>query len=154
MITFLIGLLTVVEVVTAVLLIGIILIQESKAGGGLGAMSGGVTESVFGASAGNVLTRATVILGTVFLVNTLTLNVLTGHRRPGMSVAETVAPASETRPAEEAKKPKEAPSEAGKEAASPAESEDSGVAQEAKQKPAAPAPAKPADSEKKDASKN
>lgn len=84
-------LLTTIEVLTALLLIGIVLIQQSKAGGGLTAMGGGMTETVFGAAAGNVLTRGTVMLASVFLAVTLLLAVITGHRGPRRSVAETLA---------------------------------------------------------------
>jgi len=83
--------LTILEVLTALLLIGIILLQQSKAGGGLGAVGGGVTESVFGATAGNVLTRGTVILATMFFVVTLVLAIITGQRGPGKSVADGLA---------------------------------------------------------------
>lgn len=88
MLGFITALLTILVVITALLLIGIILIQQSKSGGGLGAMGGGMTETVFGASAGNVLTKATVILAAVFLGLTLVLAIITGHRRPVRSVVE------------------------------------------------------------------
>ncbi len=65
-------------VVTALLLIGIILVQPSKSGG-LGATFGGVGESVFGAQAGSHLTRATVIMTAVFFLITLILASLIGH---------------------------------------------------------------------------
>ncbi len=94
MLGFVIGVLTFLEIFIALLLTGIILIQESKAGGGLGAMGGGVTETVFGASAGNVLTKGTVVLASIFLVNTLALDIITGHTSHGKSVVETVAPAA------------------------------------------------------------
>ena len=69
--TFVIALSIVIEVVTALLLVGIILLQKSK-GEGLGlAFGAGAGESLFGARAGNVLTRATVILGIVFMANSL-----------------------------------------------------------------------------------
>jgi preprotein translocase subunit SecG len=84
--------LTFLEVLTALLLIGIILIQQSKAGGGLGAVGGGVTETVFGATAGNVLTRGTVILASIFLGITLLLAVITGHSSGGRSVVDDMAP--------------------------------------------------------------
>jgi len=95
-----IGLLTFFEVVVALLLIGIILIQQSKAGGGLGAMSGAVTETFLGAGAGNVLQRATVVLASLFLSITLLLAIITGHRRPGRSVVESQSvPIEEATPA-------------------------------------------------------
>lgn len=97
------GVLYVVEIIVALLLIGIILIQPSRSGGGLGAMGGGVTEAVFGAGAGNVLTKATVILATVFLVLTLALVVITAHRKGARSVVEELPAASEVqRPPEPA----------------------------------------------------
>ena len=74
----------------ALLLIGIILIQQSKSGGGLGAVGGGVTETVFGAGAGNVLTKATVILAASFLCMTLLLAIITGHQDAAKSVIETL----------------------------------------------------------------
>ena len=68
------SLLLVLEVLTSILLIGIILMQKSK-GGGLGgsAFGGGSGESFFGARAGNVLTKITIGLSVFFLSNTLIL---------------------------------------------------------------------------------
>ncbi|MFA4944278.1 MAG: preprotein translocase subunit SecG [Lentisphaeria bacterium] len=95
---FLSNLLTVIVVITAFLLIGIVLIQPSKSGGGLGAMSGGATESVLGAAAGTVLTRATVILAAIFMGLTLILVVINAHRRGGSgSVVEELKPAAASR---------------------------------------------------------
>lgn len=68
----------VVVVLVALLLIGLILIQHSK--GGMGSTFGGVGESVFGARAGNHLTKMTVILTTLFFVLILILAVVSGHR--------------------------------------------------------------------------
>ncbi len=76
-----IGILTGVEVIVAILLIGIILLQPSKSGGGLGSVGGGVTEQVFGATAGNVLTKITVWLSAIFMTITLVLVVLGSHRQ-------------------------------------------------------------------------
>lgn len=70
------GLLIAVELVVSLLLILIILVQPSKSGGGLGGAAfggGGMGEQLFGARAGNVLTKGTVLLSIVFLVNTLVL---------------------------------------------------------------------------------
>lgn len=68
-----IGLLLVVEVLTSFLLIGIILLQKSKSEGLGMAFGAGAGESLFGARAGNVLSKATVVLGIVFIVTTLLL---------------------------------------------------------------------------------
>ncbi len=70
------SLLLVVEVVVSLMLIGLILLQKSK-GGGLGvAFGGGGEGSMFGSRTGNVLTKATIVLGLVFLVNTLILGIM------------------------------------------------------------------------------
>ncbi len=75
-------------IIVALLLIGLVLIQQSK-GGGFGGSFGGVGESVFGAHAGSHLTKLTVILTTSFFVLTLLLAVIVGHRSRGRSVVET-----------------------------------------------------------------
>lgn len=67
-------LLLVIEVICSILLIGVVLIQKSKGGGLSGAaFGGGMGESLLGARAGNVLTKITVVLTVVFLLNTLAL---------------------------------------------------------------------------------
>ena len=73
---FLKALFIVVEVLCCLLLIGLILLQKSKSEGLGMAFGAGAGESLFGARAGNVLSRATVMLGIVFLANTLLLGVL------------------------------------------------------------------------------
>ena len=92
MIQFLSSLLFVIDVIAAVLLIAIIMIQQSKSGGGIGAISGGgsggMGESVLGPSAGNIITRTTVILASVFLVCTLFLAVLSKYKTEDVSIAE------------------------------------------------------------------
>ena len=64
----------IIEVLCGLLLVGVILLQRTKSQG-LGGMAFGASigESVFGSRAGNVLTKATIILGCVFLANTLFL---------------------------------------------------------------------------------
>lgn len=113
------GVLYTLVVLVALLLIGLILIQPSKSGG-LGATFGGVGESVFGAQAGSHLTKATVILASVFFLFSLLLATLIGHGAGKSSevravdsvlkqeaaaapAAESVVPAVEAVPAEAAK---------------------------------------------------
>ncbi|MFW5803166.1 MAG: preprotein translocase subunit SecG, partial [Verrucomicrobiota bacterium] len=67
----------------------LILMQQSKGGGGLGAIGGDATGSVFGAGAGNVMTKATTILAACFLAITLALAVIAGRRSEGESVLES-----------------------------------------------------------------
>ena len=83
-------LLSIVSIVSAFLLIGIILIQQSKSGGGLGAVSGGMTESMFGASASNVLAKATTWIAAIFLLSTLFLATVIGRLRNDTSAAERI----------------------------------------------------------------
>lgn len=92
----LIGFLIAVEVIVSVLLILIVLVQPSKSGGGLGGAAfggGGMGEQLFGARAGNVLTKATVLFAVIFLVNTLAL-AFVYSKTTGVDVAP--APASTT----------------------------------------------------------
>ncbi len=76
-----IGFLRVVEVLVCLLLVGVILLQRNKGQGAGVSFGGGSSEAVFGAQAGDVLTRTTVILGIVFLVNTLVLSILIARMR-------------------------------------------------------------------------
>lgn len=57
----------VVFVIIAVLLIGLVLLQN-EGGNGAGGLFGGSSASVFGSRSGNVLSKATYILGTLFFV--------------------------------------------------------------------------------------
>lgn len=87
-------LLIVVEIVSAFLLIGAVLIQRTR-GQGIGlAFGSGMGESLFGAQAGNVLTRATVILTIVFLLNTAMLSLLQTKRQEALSVTERMPAAA------------------------------------------------------------
>lgn len=67
-------LLQIVHVITSVFLILVVLLQQGK-GGGLGAaFGGGATAQVFGGrGAGNVLTRATAISASIFMLTSVTL---------------------------------------------------------------------------------
>lgn len=70
------ALLIVVLVLCCLLLIGLILLQKSKSEGLGLAFGAGAGESLFGARAGNVLSKATVTLGVVFMACALGLGVL------------------------------------------------------------------------------
>jgi preprotein translocase subunit SecG len=73
---FLKTLLVILEALSSLILIGLILLQKSKSDGMGLAFGAGVGESLFGARAGNVLSRMTVWLGIFFMANTLVLGVL------------------------------------------------------------------------------
>jgi preprotein translocase subunit SecG len=97
--TILLGVLLFVEVVCSLLLIGVILLQKTK-GQGVGlAFGAGMGESLFGAQMGNVLTKTTIILGIVFLVNTTVISLLQVGRQDESAVdAEPILPAGPVSP--------------------------------------------------------
>ncbi|MBN2301002.1 MAG: preprotein translocase subunit SecG [Lentisphaerae bacterium] len=71
-----------IEIICSLLLIGVILIQRTK-GQGMGTVfGGGMGEAIFGAQVGNVLTKATVVLTVIFVLNT-TILALIGALRSG-----------------------------------------------------------------------
>ena len=95
--SILIGFLYVVEVVVCLLLAGVVLLQKPKEGGLGGVIGGGMAEAAFGADAGNVLIKATAILGAIFLLNTLALARFTStvNTKSVMSNVEAPAPAQQ-----------------------------------------------------------
>jgi preprotein translocase subunit SecG len=64
--------LLVILVISAILLVLVVLVQDEQ-GEGLGGIFGGGSTTPFGSRSGNVLTRFTAILATVFIVCTLAL---------------------------------------------------------------------------------
>jgi len=68
-------LLLVVFVITAILLILLVLVQNEE-GDSLGGIFAGGSASAFGSRSGNVLTRATSILGAIFLILSLGMALL------------------------------------------------------------------------------
>ncbi len=98
---FLKSLLVVVEVICCLLLIGLVLLQKSKSEGLGMAFGAGAGESLFGARAGNVLSKATVVLGIIFMANTLVLGVLFAQKDKTLVAgvpAPAGAPANEGQP--------------------------------------------------------
>ena len=95
--SILIGFLYVIEVVVCLLLAGVVLLQKPKEGGLGGVIGGGMAEAAFGADAGNVLIKATAILGAIFLLNTLALARFTStvNTKSVMSGVESPAPAQQ-----------------------------------------------------------
>ena len=77
---FMKALLIVVLVLCSLLLICLILLQKSKSEGLGLAFGAGAGESLFGARAGNVLSRATVVLGVVFMACALALGMMFGQK--------------------------------------------------------------------------
>lgn len=92
----LIIILSVIDLMVALLLIAVILVQQSKDGGFGGAPFGGAGEAVFGGQAGDHLSKFTVILTTMFFIITLSLAIVTGRRTGGeTSVVEDDAAVAE-----------------------------------------------------------
>jgi len=137
---FIIGFLLTVQVITCVFLVLIVLMQPSKADGGLGAaFGGGATDTLFGARTGNVLTKATVWSACIIFVTSLLLAVLIAHQKTSSPVLEKI-PAAPPAKAEKAAKP-----EAAKKETAPAKeaAKSAAPAEKLAEKPAAPpAPAK------------
>ena len=78
-------------VLIAILLILLVLVQNEE-GSGLGGIFAGGSGTAFGSRSGNILTRATTILGTLFLVISLGMALMnrspagTGVERAGRSM--------------------------------------------------------------------
>ena len=93
-----IPLLYIITILSAILLVGVVLLQKGK-DGGMVAMGGGMGEALFGAQVGNFLVRSTIVLGSVFLLSVLVISVLKNKYDPGdsqmQSSSESAIPTSE-----------------------------------------------------------
>ena len=108
---------TAVYVIVCMLLLVVVLMQQGKGGGMAAAFGGSGSENAFGARAGaSVLTRATTILGALFMTGAMTLailgqndtgSLLSGVEGPGDQPTAPVSLPLETDPAQET--PVEAP---------------------------------------------
>ena len=85
--------LLIVHLLICLALIGVVLIQSGKGGGLAGGAFGGSAQTVFGGrGATDVVTRATMILGGLFFVTSLTLALMTsGQRGSSRSLIQEVA---------------------------------------------------------------
>ncbi|HEX5805927.1 MAG TPA: preprotein translocase subunit SecG [Macromonas sp.] len=105
------NLLLVLQLLSAIAVIGLVLMQHGKGADAGAAFGGGSSASLFGATGGtNFMSRSTAVLATVFFACTLGLAYF-GHQRPAASssVLESVkteapmqapaAPAAESKPA-------------------------------------------------------
>jgi preprotein translocase subunit SecG len=82
----LLNLLLVLEFIVSVLLIGVVLLQQSE--GGVLGVGGGPSGFMTARGAGNLMTRTTWILATLFFVLALVLTVLAGRERGTASVVD------------------------------------------------------------------
>jgi len=95
--------------IACLLLLLVVLMQQGKGGDMAAAFGGGgSTQTAFGARAGaTVLTRATTVLGALFMLGAIILGVY-GHRGPGSVMSDvkgSAAPASAPAPAPAAPAP-------------------------------------------------
>ena len=94
-VTFFIQIGTVALVVVCLLLVLVILVQRSK-GGALGSsLAGGAAESAFGADAGSVLTKVTIVACMAFFILVFSLYLAHMHHRgdiDGVRLPEITAP--------------------------------------------------------------
>ena len=98
----------VIHLLIAIGLVGVILLQRSE-GGALGIGGGGGGGLMSGRQAGNLLTRTTAILATIFFVTSLALAIIANNRSTGGSPfdqipanAPAAAPSAPAAPAEPA----------------------------------------------------
>ena len=82
------NLLLILNIILAILLIGIILLQKSE-GGALGL---GVSQDSFisSRSAGSFLTKATAIIATLFIITSISLTIISKEEFSSSSVLETI----------------------------------------------------------------
>jgi len=95
------GLLLAIHLIVCMCLVAVILVQSGKGGGLAGGAFGGATQTVFGGrGATDFITRATVVLGVLFFVTSLSLALLTtrGTARARSIVSEAARRASATAP--------------------------------------------------------
>jgi preprotein translocase subunit SecG len=97
--SFIVTIIITVQIITAVAMIGLILIQHGK-GADMGAAFGsGASGSLFGASgSANFLSRTTAVLATVFFVSTLALAYF-GNVRPASTGGSVLEGSAVTAPA-------------------------------------------------------
>jgi preprotein translocase subunit SecG len=95
----LVSFLYVIEVIVCLLLGAVVLLQKPKEGGLGVSFGGGTAEALFGAQTGNVLVNITIILGTVFLLNTIVLSRLTSSGADSVMENVRTAPAAAQQPA-------------------------------------------------------
>ena len=100
----------VLHIVLALSIIGVILLQPPE-NSSLGGLGGGNQMAAFsGRSQGNILTRTTAILATLFIITSLTLAILAGHKPKQASVLDAAQTAPAMNTPEAAKAPVQAPS--------------------------------------------
>jgi preprotein translocase subunit SecG len=122
------------------LLLLVVLLQQGKGGDIASAFGGGGSQTAFGARAGaTVLTRATAVLGAIFMIGAVVLSII-GRPGAGSLMRGTVAPVQQPAPPiAPIAQPVEKPTEPAKTPApQPSTLPDPNKPQPAQQKPAGP----------------
>ncbi len=89
--------LVVVQVLAAVALVGLVLLQHGKGADAGAAFGSGASGTVFGArGSANFLSRATAIAATVFFMASLSLAYVVQGKKAPDSIVDRVAPAADT----------------------------------------------------------
>ena len=94
-----------VYVLACFMLLLVVLLQQGKGGDMASAFGGGGSQTAFGARAGaTVLTRASSILGALFMIGAIVLGIL-GQRGPGSLIrgVDSPAPVQQQQPAPDKK---------------------------------------------------
>ena len=79
--------LTILLIVSAVFLVIVILMQQCK-GQEMGAVFGGSSQTVFGASgAGNFLTKATAVIAIIFMASAFFISYITTQKEKGINIS-------------------------------------------------------------------
>ena len=91
--------LSAIYVFVCLFLLVVVLLQQGKGGDIAAAFGGSGSQAAFGARAGaTVLTRATTVVGALFMIGAMVLAIL-GQRGPGSLLSGIDAPAAQTEPA-------------------------------------------------------
>ena len=78
-----------IQIIVAILLVALILLQQGKGATAGASFGGGASETVFGArGSANFLSRTTAIFATIFLFNSLFLGYLFSNQTKDMSVLD------------------------------------------------------------------
>jgi preprotein translocase subunit SecG len=97
------------HIFACLVLIGVVLLQQGK-GGGMGAALGGASAQVFGGrGAGNLLTRATAICATIFMLTSVTLAYRSSTGDASLLKAASMKNAQRKEKGQLVERPKEAP---------------------------------------------
>jgi preprotein translocase subunit SecG len=98
-------------VFACLLLLVVVLLQQGKGGDIAAAFGGGGSQTAFGARAGaTVLTKATAVLGVLFMLGAITLTII-GRAGPGTLMRGVGAPIQQTQPQAPATAPEAPPAQ-------------------------------------------